>query len=283
MITLLPEPGTYGAAVVTGLVNTAAEQMRGVVVLKATYDLTGDGTVPRRPVLAPGKGPHEIRMTDAGLPIIVQNAVVDFTLHAEADVALEKARTDIVVEGWVTFGHGGTVRVNGALWLSRSAIAPLLGDANDHLFGWHGRGEDGRALTDDAWQKTPPADLLPPQYTPLFNNFYRRSLGFQAPGNTVPLPSGAGVAIHKREDETDAAYAFNLPTDRFTARVRTFCGDCPDKPNRWCIAESFALSPDTLIVKPAANRATVIWRGGWDWARHPVDSYRAVEILREEA
>jgi hypothetical protein len=291
MITLLPEPGTYGATVVAGLVNTGdedptndvpPEKMRGVVVLKATYDLEANGAGPRRPVLAGGTAPHAIRFSDVD-PVVVDDQVVGTVFVAEADIALEKARTDIVVEGLIAGSDGGLVKINGTVWLQRDKGAAPDGDVATNLFGWHGRGEDNRKLSVGAWVKAPPGDWLPPVNTAHFNNFYRRSDKFTAPGNVVPLPLGGTVVINNKVDETGTSYSFTLPTDNFSARVRTFCGDCPDKPNRWCIAEAFALVPDTLIVKPAANTATVIWRGGWDWDSHPTESYRAVEILREEA
>ena len=55
------------------------------------------------------------------------------------------------------------------------------------------------------------------------------------------------------------------------------CAPC-DTPARWCLAEEVSLAADTLIVAPQSGQATILWRGGWDWARHPAESYRAVDI-----
>ncbi len=49
------------------------------------------------------------------------------------------------------------------------------------------------------------------------------------------------------------------------ARLRAWCGDCPDKPERWCIKGTIALSPDTLIVDPIAHQGEILWRGLFDW------------------
>jgi hypothetical protein len=283
MITLLPEPGAYGATVVTGPIDTKAERLRGVVVLKAAYNLVPNGAEPLQPQLAAGKAPHAIRMADQGVPKVENGKTVGFTLQVEADIALEKDRSDIVVEGWVVADQGGTLQVNGVTWMTRAAGAPVVGDAGQHLFGWHGRNEDKRALGATGWTPTLPADLLPPDYTARFNNFHRRSPGFSGVIANTPLPKGGTVQIHRKADQSDVPYRFFLPTEAFSARLRTCSGHCPDRPTRWAIADVVPLVPDTLIINPAANRASVIWRGGWDWAQYPTDSYRAVEILREEA
>lgn len=272
MISLLPPPATYGAAVLTGAIDAAGLQRRGVVVFKASYDLLADGAAPLKPVLTAGKAAHALRLADAGGPITQGGKVIGFALTAETDLALHKTRTDIVVEGFMQGSAGGAVRIDGTLWLARAANVAPVGDVTRHLFGWHPRSEPQRAPD--------PPDL--PAFGPLANNFYRRSAGFSAPGNAGPLPPGGTVAIHRTADATDPPYRFTLPAERFRARLRTQCGPCPDTPTRWRIAESFALSPDTLIVVPEQNRATLLWRGSWDWDRHPTDSLRAVEILREE-
>lgn len=276
MITRLPSPGLYGASVVVG---RGVAGMRAAVVMRAVYDLRPGADGIMDPVLRDDPADHALRMADEIVTIPAKGQ-----FRREADIAVEKQTADIVVEGHRDDNLGGAVWVNGAEWMHRARDADLSrGDSALNLFGWLGRAEEPRALGDENW--TPAGDgALPPGYGRSFNNFHRRGGWFTAlPGAT--LPRGGIVAIHRRHDAGDTPLRLRLPADRFSARVRWWSGRCPDRPNRWALTPR-AMAADTLIVSPGVDgapmRATVIWRGGWGWASHPADSYRAVEIIREE-
>lgn len=272
MITRLPEPGPYGATVVVG--RTGAATVRAAVILKAAYDVVADGV--REPELMPcpdGEA-SAIRTADDPLPG-----------RAQADIAVEKAGADIVVEGHVAAGVAAEVRVGDAVWLARAPDAELArGDVTENLFGWLGRDEEPRALPDSGAR---PGDTLPPPgYGPRFNNVHRRGFGFDDSGMGQSLPPGQVLGIYRGTgDGATPLLRFRLPAERYVARVRWWSGRCPDRPPRWA-SDRLDLKADTLIVGPdrpgEAHRITIVWRAGWDWAEHPADSYRAVEIVREE-
>ena len=266
MIARLPDPGFYGATVVVGR-SAAAPAVKAAVVLRAVYDLRPDGLGPRRPELAEDPAAYAVRMAD-------RNGI-------EADIAVEKTWPDLAVRGFVTMGKGGTIRVGSELWAWREPLAAMTGDSESHLFGWHGRDEEGRALSDKDWRQNPEKTGLPTGYEASFNNFRRRSLGFFGVSDARRLPRGAVVTVHRRRSEDGESYAFRLPASRFAARLRWWSGHCPDQPRRWAAA-NLPLAADTLIVDPAGNRATLLWRGNWNWQAQPAERWRAVEILEEE-
>lgn len=268
MITLLPSEA-FGATVVLGRTTAG---LRAVVVVKAVYDLLADGAGPRRAALRGAPAP-DIRMADDLADWTGPDGAFRGPVD-EADIALEKAFADIVVEGFVAAGTGGAVTVDDALWLERRWDAALQGDVASHLFGRQSRVEPPRRPVMAA---VDPVTGLPGGYSAGFNNLTRRTPGFLRHHNRMALPPGGVVAIAGA-----AEYRFRLPQDRLRARIRWWSGQCPDRPERWAL-DPVSLAADTLVVTPAAHRATVLWRGRWPWANHPADSYRAVEITREEA
>jgi hypothetical protein len=256
------------------------ETMTGTVVLKAAYDLIDQGASPRFMNRVAVVQRHAIIFQDSGSDVIdtqgtadpTDDKVVGFNVTREADIALQKARADIVVKGWGEAGAEGEINIDGANWFNRAATATsVYPDVTANLFGWHSRTEDGRKTnTPDTFKPdfiSPVSDTLPPQYGPLFNNVFRRSAGFTAiaAGSAKSLPSGKPVIITKTKNSTTKTCRLNLPDLAMKARLRAWCGDCPDKPERWCIKGTIALVPDTLIVDPVANQAEILWRGLFDW------------------
>ncbi len=274
----LPDPNSYGGVVLSGWTVSAAggiEKQSGCVIVKAAYDLIDTGSAARTMIRSLVKSRSDIVFADDGAPIIdskgttdpSDDKVVGYDLEREADIALQKARTDIVVEGWGGANVAGRVRVDGIEWLSRLATATGAPDVSENLFGWHSRTEAGRkTATADTFMPVP-GDQLPPEYGPIFNNFYRRSVGFSAIASSQAqaLPSGKTVGIVKTAGAVDTSYAFALPDLAMNARLRCWCGDCEDKPGHWSIRDTIPLVPDTLIVEPDANSAEIIWRGRFDW------------------
>lgn len=292
MISLLPDPGTYGATVVTGLTATGTgasrtEFLLGAAVVRASFDLMTDpgGGDVLVAVQSDDPARYAVRMADDGVVTKDTNGhITDFDFLRESDIAVEKARTDIVVEGFTSGAAGGVVRVDGTDWLSRSHTAAAGEDTAGNLFGWQWRSEDPRALSDVVVPQK-----LPPDYAPVFNNFYRRTTGFGAPGNAAPLPAGGLVEVFRTDTATDTPFAFRLPGITLSARLRVACDDCPDVAPRWRIADVLPMRLDTLVVAPAPDAAhperpqgtaALLWRATWTWDDYPKDRLRAVQILR---
>lgn len=277
----LSDPKSFAGAVLSGWTVTQAngtETMTGTVLVKAAYDLADQGGAAR--VMNRAKDPqrYAIVFNDSGFPVDedgkpnpADDEIGGFNVTREADIAMQKARADIVVKGWGEPGAEGSIQVDGTEWFSRATTAVGYPDVTTNLFGWHSRTESPRKTdTPDTFKPDfdPPAiDTLPPQYGPVFNNVYRRSTGFSAIGATQAksLPSSKTVVITKTKNGPVQTYKLTLPDLSMKARLRAWCGDCPDKPERWCIKSTIALVPDTLIVDPVAHQAEIIWRGLFDW------------------
>lgn len=279
----LPDPKSYSGVVLSGwTVNQTggAETMTGTVIVKAAYDLISQGSSPRIMNRVATAQRHAITFQDSGSTVTDTQAtadpaddkVVGFNITREADIALQKARADIVVKGWGEEGAAGEIRVDGASWFTREGSATSnYPDVATNLFGWHSRTESPRKTSTSQSFKPdfdePAIDALPPEFGPLFNNVYRRSAGFSAiaAASAKSLPSGKTVAISKTKNGPVQTYNLALPNLAMKARLRAWCGDCPDKPERWCIKGTIALSPDTLIVDPIAHQGEILWRGLFDW------------------
>jgi hypothetical protein len=277
----LPDPKSFGGAVLSGWTVTqtgGTEKMTGTVIVKAAYDLADEGGAAR--VMNRAKNPQRCSMvfTDTGFPVDddgkpdpADDEIGGFNVTREADIALQKARADIVVKGWSEAGAEGQIAVDGVEWFTRAATATGYPDITTNLFGWQSRTESPRKTnTPDTFMPDfdPPAiDTLPPQYGPEFNNVYRRSLGFSAiaAASAKALPSGKTVKITKTKNGPIQTYQLGLPDLALKARLRAWCGDCPDRPERWCIKGTIALTPDTLIVDPVVHQAEILWRGQFDW------------------
>ncbi|HMR48207.1 MAG TPA: hypothetical protein PKE40_03035 [Arachnia sp.] len=274
MITRIPEPGPFGAMVVLG--RTGANTVRAAVILKAAYDSVDVGGDALGLVPCPDEAASAIRTADDPDPA-----------RGQADIAVEKAGADIVVEGRVNPGvaaEAARVEVGGVTWLARAVTDADLekGDVKQNLFGWLGTAEEPRTLAASTGQ---PGDKVPPLgYGPQFNNVHRRGNGFVDSGMGESLPPGQVVGIYRGGGATPLV-RFRLPAERYAARVRWWSGRCPDRAPRWA-THRLSLEADTLIVGPElpgeAPRVTIVWRAGWNWEDHPADSYRAVEIVREE-
>ena len=306
MILQLISSQPMGTALVTGLASTGT---LSTVVVKAAYTLTDDGSGNRS--MTPASDPllHQIVYTDTGdflfedggnlhvIPASALRTLPDgskefdfggvahpasaldgFVTDYEADIGIEKSRVDIVVEGHVPNpASGGSITINGILWTSRTTTATATGDSAIHLFGRHAKGVSGRTVS----TIIAPVGSLPGGYTPLFNNYYRRSSGFTVHGSAATnLPSGGTVRVFQTADQSDAPYTFALPNPFImSARYRTYCGHGPDKAPRWNTGPVITLRADTLIIRPASHSAIILWRGSWPYADEPADTYRKVQII----
>lgn len=295
----LPDPQSFAGAVLSGLTvaqTGGAEKMTGTVVVKAAYDVAANGSSAR--VMNRVRSPQRcaIIFQSSGTRVIedqgnadpADDEVVGFNITREADIALQKARVDIVVKGWGEAGAEGRIEVGGVQWLSRASTAAGYPDVTANLFGWHSMTEDARKikLSVAFVPNTNPkviVDPLPSEYVPGFNNFYRRSVGFSAIAGpqALALPSAKTVTIVKSKPGNPITYTLRLPDLALKARLRAWCGDCPDRPERWCIKGTIALMPDTLIVDPVAHQAEILWRGLFDWNGpdgKPVD-WRLAQVM----
>ncbi len=191
-----------------------------------------------------------------------------FDLQREADLALAKERTDVVVEGMAGVADAA-VAIDEHLWLRRQSPAAPRFDVARNVFGWQGRDEQPRR--DDA------AD----DDTIALGNAYRRTPGFNTPSslNTAPLPSAVAVEVFGNATGTGTAtIAARLPDLRMGLRLRVYCGHGPDEPPRWRIVPRPDLVPDTLVLRPDSFTAEICWRGRWPADLEPTDAYRSVQI-----
>ncbi len=285
----LPSGRPWGAMAMAGTTVTGGERLSGILVVKAAYRLDGPAGSIREMVEQEDPARHALILADEGFgigdaPPPADGGLPDVT--READIAPEKARTDIAVLGWLGTDQGA-VTVAGDIWMARSPGIPPVRDLGRNLFGFHPRTEERRLLDEDpgAWVKgvDPLPVPLPAPYTAAFQNFYRRSDDFSTPGNrnAAPLPAGAVVSVHQAEDASDAGYAFRLPQTALAARYRVWCGHGPDLPRHWRIGQIGALRADTLIVDPANDTAEILWRAAWPWTAEDPATYRSIQILEE--
>ncbi len=288
MIVQTPDTQSFGAAVVSGWTQGgSSETLKNAVILKAAYDLVQDGSNPRVMVPTDDETRVEIIFADAGFEFD-QDGSTALDVTYEADIALEKTRADIVVQGFMPDGTNpvdGSVLVNGSQWLVRSAVVRSR-DTERNLFGFQPRMEFSRKISVDENFVPDEGNLLPPAYNSSFNNFHRNggdiTFGFFTLGVQLAaeLPSGGLVELHQTTDQSDTAYSFRLPVFDLTARYRVYCGHGPDEAPSWRIGPIGPMRPDTLIVAPDSNRATIVWRASWDTDAEAADIYRKIQILR---
>jgi hypothetical protein len=194
-----------------------------------------------------------------------------FDLMHEADLALAKQCTDVVVEGGG--GAEAAVEIAGETWLTRDFPVDPAADPDSHpadvtrnLFGWQARQEEPRSDASD-WLA--------------LANVYRRTTGFQTPGdhNVGALPSGATVEVFDNaEGSGDPTLSVRLPDLHMGLRLRVYCGHGPDEAPRWRIVPRPDLVPDTLVLSPGDLTAEICWRQHWSLAGEETDAYRSVQI-----
>ena len=283
MIVQTPDTQSFGAAVVSGWTQGgSSETLKIVVILKAAYDLVQDGGNPRVMVPTDDETRVEIIFADAVIEFD-QDGSTALDVTYEADIALEKTRADIVVQGFMpdaaTNPVDGSVLVNGSQWLVRSAVARSR-DTARNLFGFQPRMEFSRKINVDEDFVPAEGKMLPPEYDSSFNNFHRRGDGFTFGSQVAAeLPSGGLVELHKTTDQSDTAYRFRLQVFKLTARYRAYCGHGPDEAPYWRIGQIGPMRPDTLIVEPDANSATIVWRASWNAGAEATGTYRKIQIL----
>lgn len=296
MIIQLPPREHLSAAELHGttrLFTGGPAVQRAAVVLKAAFTLHPDGTGTMQPEADSSGAHHLVAYADAG-------AEIDgiFAVDYEADIALNKARSDVVVAGWLAppgspAGMEADVLIDGATWFTRRASAPgevpAQDDGASNLLGWLGRSLLPRAVASPAVDPT--SSVLPVDYDPSFNNFHHRSgevpghPAYGTPGgrNEAPVPSGALVSCRQWRNgaaSDTVQYDFRLPeTPAYTAQLRAYCGHGPDKARHWKVAGRVALSCDTLIAYPSEDRMVLLWRASWDPELEPAEHWRMIQIL----
>lgn len=279
---LVPDDQVFGSALVSGWVqNGGPETLRMTVVLKTAYDIVENGAAPRVLVPAVEEERAEIVYADDGALIDVDGTPT-FDVSYEADIALEKARADVVVLGYMPDAAetlvDGTVRIDNVGWLSRNAVERTR-DSARNLFGFQPRMKVSRKIAVASDFIPSEGNLLPPSYSRSFNNFHRRGIGFTFVA-AEQLPSGGLVEVNRTIDQSDTAYSFILPDLDLTARYRHHNGVMSDHAHCWHTTELGQVPADTLIVSPDDNHATIVWRTGWVADAQAFDAYRRVEISR---
>lgn len=299
MMVELPQTRPYGALFAVGSrLSGGRVQEIGSIIVKAGYLLTASGGTDSH-VMAPD--------TDAAASALVLEDVGSIgtdgmDVAREADIAPFKPVSDIVVEGFVGgLGPSGEeVRVDDALWLTRTEPNPplpafYLADRNRHLFGYQPRSltprdaEAGNPLSAPVPVPLEPGDFPLRDTTALGDivgydnrvlNFHRRGGGFTA-SSAVANALSDGQRITVRKAGADAL-SVTLAIPSLTALYRTWCGHGPDKAPYWTRVRLGAMRADTLILRPDAGRAEVIWRAVWPWTDEPKDSYRALRVSEEQ-
>lgn len=291
----LPATRPYGALFAVGdRLSGNATQPIGSLIVKAGYVLSASGGADTHQMLPdPNAAASAIVAADQGA---IGGDGMDVT--READIAPYKPVSDIVVEGFLAGldASGATVRVNGAIWITRTEPNPPLpgihlADRNRNLFGYQPRslapraGEAGNPLS------APVPDPLLPSHFPLRGtthlgdivgysnrvlNYHRRGGGFSATGAVSgAFVTGQRVSVHKAGAE---AFSVTLALPPLTALYRTWCGRGPDEPPYWTRTPLGVMRADTLILRPDGGRAEVIWRSIWAWGAEPEANYRALRV-----
>jgi len=282
----LPSGRPYGALFAVGFRKSdsdAVEQI-GSVIVKAGFLLTNStGADSHELVPNPNAAASALVLADQGT--LGEDG---FDVTRENDVAPFKPLSDIVVEGFLAdldAPSGAELRVDGEVWLTRSgpASSDLCADHERNLFGYQPRAlapRDGAAGTLPAG---PPSRALRLEdlvgYDNVALNFHRRGDGFTASAAVGPqLSNGQRVTVHKAGTE---AFSLTLAIPSLTAMYRTYCGHGPDKAPYWKRHSLGAMRADTVILKPDASRAEVLWRATWPWRAEAVESYRAIRVTED--
>jgi hypothetical protein len=294
----LPQTRPYGALFAVGSRLSGGEvQEIGSIIVKAGYLLTSSGGADSHVMTPdPDAAASALVLADQGAPFADPADGMDVT--READLAPFKPLADIVVEGFRSGLDiaGAELRVNGTLWLTRvedinndgvldatdvaGLEAPSLADRNRHLFGYQPRSESPRQGDAKADPTDKPVSLLDfDNYSNRFLNFHRRGGGFTSSAAIADaLTTGERITLRKAGAD---ALSVTLALPPLTALYRTWCGRGPDKPPYWTRIRLGAMRADTLILRPDAGRAEVIWRAIWPWADEPTDRYRAIRVSEE--
>lgn len=279
-------PSRYVGALVTGLVRSGGiERLHAAVVIKASYELVETGVNTYRAAPLPDSDP--IMFADEGTtyPKTIDGQTYTlFDTRYEADIAVEKARADIIVEGWLNPARQGAVLVDGALWMTRNG-AGTDPDTRRNLFGWQPKMQGGRKPTIPEDFVPTPGAQLPPGYTPSFNNAHRRGAPFSVTGAIrAEIARDAHIEIHRTANHSDDnPLSISLNMAPMKARYRTYCGHGPDKPHIWAITALPRPRLDTVILAPDSDGLTAIWRTGFDPAANDASAYRAIQIFEEVA
>lgn len=272
MLIETPHPASYSAALLMGTARKQDSTPTMAVVMKAAYDLVENGTAPRHMAIVGDPAWSEIVMADNYTS--THDPAIPPRVAYEADVALAKAKADIVVRGFIApadSGAGGAIVVNGVSWLTRRAKAPGDSDMAHNRFGFEPRGSktrQGRAA----------------QYA-RFASYQRCTADYFTEGTILEeLPGQGTVSLYKQPGSgtsgTTPAYALQLPELDYSVRLRVYCGHGPDKPPHWRKVGLGRMQADTLIISPDVHQALILWRCHWPAGLQPADRYRKIQIRK---
>jgi hypothetical protein len=286
----LPATRAYAALFVVGArLSGSAERTIGAVIVKCGFSLVA-GTGGDTHALAPAAAPVPLVLADQGA-----DPADGIDVAREADIAPFKPLADVVVEGFrngLTIS-GAELRIDGATWLTRAEdlngdnvvdaadtadlSAASRADRNRHLFGYQPRTEAPRQGDADADPDDRPKTLAQfDHYANRFLNAHRRGGGFTASAAIAPsLANGQRITVRKAGADS---LSLTLALPRLSALYRTWCGHGPDAPPYWTRRPLGPMRADTLILRPDAGTAEVLWRADWPWNAEPPDRYRAIRV-----
>ncbi|MDX5297809.1 MAG: DUF2169 domain-containing protein [Gammaproteobacteria bacterium] len=288
METRFPDrPDIKGLFILGYIRQSGAVQQVGSVILRRGYSLAGGALTP----------------TTAGADLVLTDRLryfrdtgseitdpADFgdaarvNVEQEGDLVPFKPQADLIVRGAYSTGQHCAVDINGVRRLQRT---DALRDLN--MFGWAPKVQGGRRTDGGTWSDNPAH--YPPQWPPsapvfsplpadFSNRFYNGHSRQYQMGGFLPLNQWQpGTQIDIRRDLAGApqVHSFTLGNDALRARLYHYCGHGPDDEHHWC-GNDLPLVCDTLIVEPAQNRAQRIWRGHFDLATRPLDTYRRLTV-----
>jgi hypothetical protein len=289
----LPATQPYTAMFVVGArLSGTTEQTIGAVIVKCGFTLVA-GTGGDTHALAPAPAPVPLVLADQGTPFADPADGID--VAREADIAPFKPHADVVVEGFragLTI-TGAELRVGGTTWLTRAEDLNVDGvldsadtgnlspasraDRNRHLFGYQPRTEAPRQSEAAADPDDRPKSLAQfDHYANSFLNAHRRGGGFTASSAIAPaLSNGQRITVRKAGAD---ALSLTLALPSLSALYRTWCGHGPDAPPYWTRRPLGPMRADTLILRPDAGTAEVLWRTDWPWNAEPPSRYRAIRV-----
>lgn len=258
---VLPDDPTVAAGFILGW-----RRSPGSAAVAGNAEQTATVVVKRAWTVTPADDPADGVLDPINAPAIVEADVIaaDVVTY-ESDLAAWKPEGDIIVVA----GAGPiplTVALNGTVRMSQPiATATLAGLA------WEPKVDTPREAEAGTLDPAPEGQL-PPDFDNRYFNGYARA---HRVGGAIPhLAPDDEVTLTRAGNDV---YAFTMPASRPVVRHEWFAGNGVDDPSLWR-ARDVAMALDTLVIEPAGNLATTVWRAVWPAAFDPGDGSGPVSL-----